>query len=1244
MVTRYSNFARTVRAVFAVAVIAAAWHVTASGKSGLTITFPDRIVAGPDFATDVLKDAWDFSNAEDVGLDPGETANWSNFSVAGGVAGGTAATDDATLSLLFSGFYTTNNPGKIGINLPIDSSRYQKLSFRMSSTVAGNDPQIYYFHTSWLDPADGGDFDRNQGVVVTSKTINGTKTFVQDMTQTLGGHAWTSGGGIVRGLRLDPNNSPTTTATGAGQTFLYDWVRLTYADNAPGASMENIQWSGGSGATTIDVYDGTNTTLILNVATTSAGATSYLWNSGVLPPGSYTLRLSRTGADGTKAFTINTPPSVTVTDPSRTTGRDYATTVQANPWDMSGPEDIVIIGAENITPVPPDFNAAGHAGELTATNTTGDPNIMLLHDNNNGHGTKLIDTTKYHYLTYRMQIDGPFDLANGSIARVVWGSSQFLNAGNATTTQDTLVWPGMNSYTLDLATLTAAPNGGLESGGAAELWTANPKTYLRFDPHEFGTNPGDPTPTRTFHIDDVKLTATPVAFGNYTIHFAASDADGGDTVIVNLYRDTDLNPNNGKTLIAAGLTAASGSYLWDTVGNSVPQGTYYIYAEATDTYQLSGSYSDAPLVVSAPCSFSLAPTSASVPNSGGSSTFALTTGSACEWTAASNASFITVTSSPLGTGNGTISYTVAANPARTVRTGTLTAGGQTFTVTQLPARGPFDFDGDGRADRTVYSPGSGTWSTQNGTTRQYGLPGDIPVPGDYNGDGVLDTAVYRPSSGDWFIQGQPSFNWGRAGDIPVPADYNGDGVTDAAVFRTTDSNNGVFFVRNQFVVAWGLRGDIPLASDFDGDGKADLVVFRPATGQWFLSFSSFSYTTAAIYSWGVAGDIPVTGDFDGDGRADLAAYRPSIGGWFLAFSSGSPVFSTNAFYQWGIPGDLPLALDMDGDRKDELVVFRRSDATWWTRNLVTGGADGAQFGASGDLAALERPQFHPRPTADFDGDQRADITVFRPSTGEWYTKFSATDYLTAGVQQWGLNGDVKVPGDYDGDGKTDLAVYRPSDQIWYVKFSSTGFGTTLAVQWGIPGDVPVPADYDGDGTTDQAVYRPSSGEWYRRLSGDYVPFQVDQFGLSTDVPVPADYDGDGRADLAVFRPSTGQWYLKLSSGAFGGIIVKQFALAGDVPMPSDWDGDGRAEIAVFRPSTGEWFASDALISLQYFRVWGAAGDLPVTQDFDGDGVMDSAVYHPSTGQWFVKLSSSSTGIISTQWGLSTDQPLYRIGG
>jgi Zn-dependent metalloprotease len=87
------------------------------------------------------------------------------------------------------------------------------------------------------------------------------------------------------------------------------------------------------------------------------------------------------------------------------------------------------------------------------------------------------------------------------------------------------------------------------------------------------------------------------------------------------------------------------------------------------------------------CSFSISPTSASVAAAGSSGTVSVTATAGCSWSAISNATFITVTGGSSGTGNGTVSYSVAANTATTLRTGTITIAGQTFTVNQAGTTG-----------------------------------------------------------------------------------------------------------------------------------------------------------------------------------------------------------------------------------------------------------------------------------------------------------------------------------------------------------------------------------------------------------------------------------------------------------------------------------------------------------------------------------------------------------------------------
>jgi hypothetical protein len=54
----------------------------------------------------------------------------------------------------------------------------------------------------------------------------------------------------------------------------------------------------------------------------------------------------------------------------------------------------------------------------------------------------------------------------------------------------------------------------------------------------------------------------------------------------------------------------------------------------------------------------------------------------CSWTAASNDSWISITSGNSGTGSGTVAYSISNNTSGNHRKGTITIGGQTFTIYQ----------------------------------------------------------------------------------------------------------------------------------------------------------------------------------------------------------------------------------------------------------------------------------------------------------------------------------------------------------------------------------------------------------------------------------------------------------------------------------------------------------------------------------------------------------------------------------
>ncbi|HYM24625.1 MAG TPA: BACON domain-containing carbohydrate-binding protein [Vicinamibacterales bacterium] len=172
-----------------------------------------------------------------------------------------------------------------------------------------------------------------------------------------------------------------------------------------------------------------------------------------------------------------------------------------------------------------------------------------------------------------------------------------------------------------------------------------------------------PTPlTCTFSINPLSDSESPAA-GSGSIGVTASDPTCVWTAISNVTWLT----------IAAGASGTGSGRVAYTVAANTDAARTGTMTVAGKTFTVNQA--------AAGCSYLLSPASQSVDSGGGSGSFTVASGAWCSWNAAAGMTWISITGGASGSGNGTVSFSVAANSGA-ARSGTISVGGQTFTISQ----------------------------------------------------------------------------------------------------------------------------------------------------------------------------------------------------------------------------------------------------------------------------------------------------------------------------------------------------------------------------------------------------------------------------------------------------------------------------------------------------------------------------------------------------------------------------------
>jgi len=288
--------------------------------------------------------------------------------------------------------------------------------------------------------------------------------------------------------------------------------------------------------------------------------------------------------------------------------------------------------------------------------------------------------------------------------------------------------------------------------------------------------------------------------------------------------------------------------------------------------------------------------------------------------------------------------------------------------------------------------------------------------------------------------------------------------------------------------------------------------------------------------------------------------------------------------------------DVDGDGRSDPTIFRQSSNTFWSQSSLNGTYRSTFLGTGTGDNFLNN-------TCDFDGDGIGDPLILKLSgagVSTWH--IYQTDTNTIRSEVFGNfaapHTDSLAIADYDGDGKQDIGLFRRGTGMWSIIESSTG--QQKYYMWGTLNDFPSVGDYDGDGKADLTAVRATGGQrvFHILRSSDGGQLSIPWGSSVTDGVfffAPFDIDGDGKQDISVNRNISGQRTFFALRSSDGGLYVRGYGQAtapADVALFGDYDGDGKSDIVARRVVSGvmTWFINRSSDGADQVVYWGMTGD------------------------------------------------------